>query len=135
MSQRSGERPIRQRGWLEVRWRQFRNPPRPVVRAVVANLVVASVGGVLLLAYDVAVGRGVALPGGDLRTLAVASFVVLVMLAGTILTYAWVPLPTGASGRARRSGWGAMLGFLVAGPVAYLVLVVCFQIVRPLLGW
>jgi len=35
----------RPRSWLEIRWRQFRNAPRPVVRAVVAALVVYSVTG------------------------------------------------------------------------------------------
>ena len=35
----------RERGWFEVRWRQFRNAPRPVVRAVLSSLVVASVLG------------------------------------------------------------------------------------------
>ena len=38
-----------QRSWLEVRWRQFKNPPQPVFRAVAVNLAVAIVGGMLLL--------------------------------------------------------------------------------------
>ena len=58
------------RSWAEVRWRQFRNAPRPVVRAVAASLSVAVVLAVAYLAYDVALSRGADLPGGDLRTLA-----------------------------------------------------------------
>jgi hypothetical protein len=36
---------VRRRSWLEIRWRQFRNAPRPVVRAVLSSLVVALVLG------------------------------------------------------------------------------------------
>ena len=60
---------IRPRSWLEVRWRQFRNAPRPVVRAVLSSLVVAMVLGLGYLLYDLAIRRGAVLPGGDLRTL------------------------------------------------------------------
>ncbi|HEV8516656.1 MAG TPA: hypothetical protein VGQ47_03330 [Candidatus Limnocylindrales bacterium] len=92
-------------------------------------------GAALLLAYDVALARGVHLPGGDLRTGAFASYVVCVAAAGALLTYLWVPLPTGSRSRERRrSWWSGMLGFLAAIPAAYLVLVVCFQVIRPLLG-
>ena len=61
------------RSWAEVRWRQFRHAPRPVVRAVAASLIVAVVLAVAYLVYDVALTRGVDLPGGDLRTLAIAA--------------------------------------------------------------
>ena len=71
--------PVRRRNWAEVRWRQFRNAPRPVVRAVLSSLAVAIVLAIAYLAYDVALSRGVALPGGDLRTLAVAVYVVVVL--------------------------------------------------------
>ena len=54
---------VRRRGWFEVRWRQFRNAPRPVVRAVLSPLVVAIVLGLAYLAYDVALTRGATLPG------------------------------------------------------------------------
>ena len=47
----------RERSWLEVRWRQARNPPPPVFRAVLGNLVVALVGGLCLLVYDLLVPR------------------------------------------------------------------------------
>jgi hypothetical protein len=124
----------RQRSWLEIRWRQFRNPPPPVLRAVVADLAVAAVGGILLLAYDVAIARGVPLPGGDLRTLAGAAFVVTVLVAGSMLTYLLVELPSGSRAIRRRSGWSALLGLFAALPVAYLTLVIVFQILRPMLG-
>lgn len=125
---------MRPRGWLEVRWRQARNPPPPIIRAVVADLVVAIVCAVLLLAYDVALARGAQLPGGDLRTLGFAAFVVIVVVVGSVLTYLWVPLPRPGTSAPGRSGWSAMLGFFAAWPIAYLVLVVAFQVIRPFLG-
>ena len=91
--------PVRRRSWAEVRWRQFRNAPRPVVRAVLSSLVVAVVLAIAYLAYDVALSRGVALPGGDLRTLAVAVYVVLVLVIGSVVTYLVVPQPTGSGTR------------------------------------
>lgn len=124
--------PVRRRGWLEVRWRQFRNPPRPVVRAVLSPLAVSVVLGLAYLAYDVALSRGAELPGGDLRSLAVLGFVVAVLLVGTVVTYLVVPQPTGAGGRRVRSPWSAALGFFAAVPIAYLVLVVESQVLRPL---
>ena len=50
------------RSWAEVRWRQFRHAPRPVVRAVAASLSVAIVLAILYVAYDVALSRGADLP-------------------------------------------------------------------------
>ena len=126
--------PVRRRGWLEVRWRQFRHAPRPIVRAVLSPLVVAVVLGLVYLAYDVALSRGLDLPGGDLRALAVAIFVVLVLVVGSAVTYLIVPQP-GPSGTQRtRSPWSAALGFFAAVPIAYLILVVEGQILRPLLA-
>lgn len=122
------------RGWLEVRWRQFRNAPRPIVRAVASNLVVASVLGVAYLAYDVALTRGVRLPGGDLRPLFVVADVAIVLVLGSVLTYLLVPLPRGAGQRSTRTLWSAALGLFAAVPIAYLVLVVESQILRPLLA-
>ena len=122
------------RSWVEVRWRQFRRAPRPVVRAVAASLSVATVLAIGYLAYDVAISRGIALPGGDLRTLAATVYVVLVLLIGTVVTYLVVPQPTSSGSVARRSAWSAALGFFAAVPIAYLVLVVAIQVIRPLLG-
>ena len=122
------------RSWAEVRWRQFRRAPRPVVRAVAASLSVAVVLAIAFLAYDVALTRGIVLPGGDLRTLAIAIYVVLVLVIGSAVTYLVVPQPTGSGTVARRSPWSAALGFFAAVPIAYLVMVVAMQLVRPLLG-
>lgn len=122
------------RSAIEVRWRQFRRAPRPVVRAVAASLGVAIVLAALYVAYDVAIGRGAILPGGDLRTLAVAVYVALVLVIGSVTTYLVVPQPTGSGSVVRRSAWSAALGFFAAVPIAYLVMVVAVQIVRPLLG-
>ncbi|HEX8026527.1 MAG TPA: hypothetical protein VF484_09995 [Candidatus Limnocylindrales bacterium] len=126
--------PVRQRSFLEVRWRQFRNAPRPVVRAVASSLVVAAVLGVLLLAYDVAIARGASLPGGDLRLLAIAVDVAVVLAVGSVVTYLIVPLPRGSGDRATRTGWSAALGLFAAIPIVYLQLVVVTQILGPLLG-
>ena len=126
--------PVRRRSWAEVRWRQFRNAPRPVVRAVLSSLVVAIVLAGAYVAYDVALSRGAALPGGDLRTLAVAVYVLLVLLIGSVVTYLVVPQPTGSGTVVRRSAWSAALGFFAAVPIAYLVMVVAVQVIRPLLG-
>lgn len=125
---------VRRRGWAEVRWRQFRNAPRPVVRAVLASLVVAVALAIAYLAYDVAISRGTTLPGGDLRVLAVAVYVVVVLVAGTVVTYLVVPQPSGSGSVRRRSGWSAALGFFAAVPIAYLVMVVATQILRPIFG-
>jgi hypothetical protein len=125
--------PVRRRSWAEIRWRQFRHAPRPVVRAVGSSLGVAIVLGAAYLAYDVALTRGAPLPGGDLRTLALALYVVTVLVVGTIVTYLIVPQPTGSGSRVRRSPWSAALGFFAAVPIAYLVLVVVAQILVPLL--
>ena len=125
--------PVRRRSWAEVRWRQFRHAPRPIVRAVASSLLVAVVLGLGYLAYDVAIGRGARLPGGDLRTLLVAVYVAIVLLAGTVVTYLVVPQPTGGGTVGRRSGWSAALGFFAAIPIAYLALVIASQILKPLL--
>lgn len=123
----------RRRSWLEVRWRQFRHAPRPVVRAVVSPLVVAVALAAAYLGYDVALTRGVTLPGGDLRVLLGTVYVVAVIAVGAIVTWLVVPLPTGSGSRVTRTPWSAALGFFAAVPIAYLVLVVALEIVRPVL--
>jgi len=125
--------PVRARSWAEVRWRQFRNAPRPVFRAVAADAGVAALLGTAYLAYDVALSRGARLPGGDLRTLAVAGLVLGIVVAGSLVTYVIVPQPTGSSNRPMRSTWSAALGFLAGVPIAYLTLVLVVQILKPFL--
>ena len=127
-------KPVRRRSEIEVRWRQFRNAPRPVVRAVASSLSVAVVLGVLYLAYDVAISRGIALPGGDLRFLFLVLDVLIVLVFGSVVTWLIVPQPTGSGTRAVRSPWSAALGLFAAVPIAYLVLVVVTQLVRPWFG-
>ena len=128
------DRPIRQRSWAEIRWRQFRNAPRPVVRAVAASLSVAVVGAIAYLIYDIELSRGAALPGGDLRLLALVAYTVLVLVIGSLVTYLVVPQPTGSGTVRRRSAWSAALGFFAAVPIAWLVMVVALQVIRPWLG-
>ncbi len=131
----TGSRPTpRRRGPIEVRWRQLRNAPRPVVRAVMSSLAVAVVLGLGYLAYDIALSRGIALPGGDLRVLFVALYVLVVLTAGSVVTWLVVPQPTGSRGRVVRSPWSAALGLFAAVPIAWLVMVVVVQVLRPLLG-
>ncbi|MFI5255021.1 MAG: hypothetical protein ACHQ15_06155 [Candidatus Limnocylindrales bacterium] len=116
---------IRERSELEIRWRQARNVPPPIVRAIVADLGLAIVGGLLLLAWDVVSG------GAGLG--AFVLYIAVVAGAGSLLTYLWAPLPSGASGVRRRTPWAAMLGLFAAFPVVYIVLVIAFQVIRPLL--
>ncbi len=111
----------RGRSWLEVRWRQLRNPPPPVLRAVLGNLAIAALGGALLFVY------ARLNPEASLAPLIIL-FIGVVIVCGSVLTYLWVELPTGLSGRRRRSAWAAVLGFFASVPIAYLVLVVVFQI-------
>jgi hypothetical protein len=115
---------VEPRGELEIRWRQARNVPPPIVRAITADLIVAVVAGIALLVWDLLVGAGLGI---------FAVYLIVVVGAGSVLTYLWAPLPSGTLGVRRRSPWAAMLGMFAAFPVAYIVLVVIFQVVRPLL--
>jgi hypothetical protein len=94
---------------------------------------VAIVLGLAYLAYDVALSRGAILPGGDLRLLAGTVYVIAVLVAGAVITWLIVPLPGSAGARAVRTPWSAALGFFASIPIAYLVLVVAVQVLRPLL--
>jgi energy-converting hydrogenase Eha subunit A len=125
---------VRRRSWVEIRWRQFRHAPRPVVRAVLSSLIVAIVLGLGYLVYDTAIRHGATFPGGDLRTLYLALDIVVVLAVGSVVTWLVVPQPRGSGGRATRSGWSAALGFFAAVPVSYLVLVVVVQVLEPLIG-
>jgi hypothetical protein len=111
----------RRRSWIEVRWRQLRNPPPPVLRAVLANLAVAALGGAALSAY------ARLSPDAPLAPLIVL-FIAVVIATGSVATYLWVELPTGASGVRRRSAWAGLLGFFASVPICYLVLVIVFQV-------
>ena len=123
MSEAPDRPDVEPRGEWEIRWRQARNAPPPIVRAITADVGVAVVAGLALLAWDLVVGADLA---------AFALYLLVVLGAGSILTYLWAPLPTGASGARRRSPWAAMLGLFAAFPVAYIVLVVIFQVLRPI---
>ena len=99
-----------------------------------ASLSIAIGAAGLYLVYDIAISRGVAIPGGDLRLLALAAYAVLVLAVGSLVTYLIVPQPTGSGTVRRRSGWSAALGFFAAVPIAWLVMVVALQVVRPWFG-
>lgn len=126
--------PPPRRSWAGVRWRQFRHAPRPIVRAVAASLSIAIVLAIAYLAYDLALSRGASLPGGDLRSLAVAGYVAVVLVGGSFVTWLVVPQPTGGGTVARRSPWSAALGLFAAVPIAWLVMVITVQVIRPLFG-
>ncbi|MEI7744362.1 MAG: hypothetical protein WCK58_11530 [Chloroflexota bacterium] len=126
---------VRRRGFFEVRWRQFRRAPRPVVRAVASSLSVALVLGILWQVYDIALDNGTQLPGGDLRLGLLTLYVVAVCVMGAVVTYLVVPLPTaGGTRKATRTPWSLALGLFAAVPIAYLVLVLLHEIVKPVLS-
>jgi hypothetical protein len=99
-----------------------------------SSLIVAIVLGLAYLAYDIALDRGARLPGGDLRVLFIAVDVLLVLVAGSVITWLVVPQPTGSGTSRVRSPWSAALGLFAAIPISYLVLVVVTQLIRPLFG-
>jgi di/tricarboxylate transporter len=101
---------------------------------VLSSLVIAIVLAVAYLAYDLAIVRGADLPGGDLRLLALVAYAVAVLAVGTIVTYLVVPQPTGSGTVRRRSAWSAALGFFAAVPIAWLVMIVTLQLIRPMLA-
>ena len=92
-----------------------------MLRAVIGNLVIAAIGGALLFVF------ARLNPGASLAPVIVL-FIAVVVIVGSVLTYLWVELPTGASGIRRRSAWAGLLGFFASVPIAYLVLVVVFQL-------
>jgi hypothetical protein len=117
---------------VEIRWRQLRHAPRPVVRAVASSLAVAIVAAAAYLGYDIAIKRGAILPGGDLRVLFIAVYIAVVLIAGSVLTWLVVPARTGSRQGPTRSGWSAALGLFAAVPICYLVIVVVVQVIEPL---
>ncbi len=99
-----------------------------------SSLSVALVLGAAFLAYDLALDGGTLLPGGDLRLLALAGYVVLVCFVGAVATWLLVPLPAGnGTGRRTRTAWSLALGLFAAVPIAYLVLVALHEIIKPFL--
>jgi hypothetical protein len=59
-----------------------------------------------------------------------------VLVVGSFVTWLVVPLPRGsrdAAASSTRTFWSAALGLFAAIPIAYLVLVVVTQILKPLL--
>lgn len=105
-----------------------------MVRAVLSSLIIAIVLAALYLAYDLALAHGATLPGGDLRLPAILGYAAAVLVVGSLVTYLVVPQPIGSGTVRRRSGWSAALGFFAAVPIAWLVMIVALQIVRPALG-
>jgi hypothetical protein len=101
---------------------------------VLSSLIVAVVLATGYLAYDIALARGARLPGGDLRLALLTAYTIIVLFAGTVVTYLLVPQPTGSGTVRRRSAWSAALGFFAAVPIAWLVMVATLQLVRPLFG-
>ncbi len=124
-------REVRHRSEWEIRWRQARNAPPPVVRAVLANVAVATVGGIILLLSDWLASHDM-LPTFVLD-LGPLLYVTVVIVSGTVFTYLWVELPTGVPGQKRRSAWSGVLGFFASIPIVYLALVISFEFLRPLL--
>lgn len=122
---------VRPRSELEIRWRQARNAPPPVVRAVGANVAVAAIGGIVLLVIGWLVARGTLPP--ELASAAPFVYTALVVVVGSLLTWLWVELPTGRPGERRRSGWSAVLGFFASIPIVYLALVLVYQVIGPFL--
>ena len=94
---------------------------------------VAVVGGLAYLAYDLAIDGGADLPGGDMRLLILAAYVVVVLAVGSVVTWLVVPQPTGSGTRVVRSPWSAALGLFAAIPICYLVLVTLLEVIKPLI--
>ncbi len=125
---------VRQRSWAEIRWRQFRNAPatgraRRCCRACRRGRRWPSRTSSTTSRSAVAP----TLPGGDLRLLAL----VALHRAGAGRRE---PSSRTSSSRSRRAPgrsaagqrWSAALGFFAAVPIAWLVMVVALQVVRPL---
>ncbi|HJP88517.1 MAG TPA: hypothetical protein VJ850_05725 [Candidatus Limnocylindrales bacterium] len=123
----------KRRSWLGIRWRQFRNAPRPVFRAVASSFVIAALFGAGYLANDVALA-GQSGADADARRLGAAVICALgVLVAGAFFTWLLVPLPRGSGTRATRTPWSAALGLFAAIPMVYFMFLL-ISIIRPLFG-
>ena len=99
-----------------------------------SSLSVALVLGVLFLAYDIALDRGADLPGGDLR-LAGPRRVRAARAGGRGVRDVAGGAAAHRAGATRRTRtpWSLALGLFAAVPIAYLVLVVLHEMIKPLL--
>lgn len=130
----------RPRGFFGRRIFQLRHAPKPVFRAVFANVSVATLLTLAYLVYDLQVERmirsgadlGALVGGRDLRTEAAALVVIGTVIVGSALTYLIVPQPRANGVGSERSGWSALLGLFASLPVAYIALVVESQLLKPL---
>lgn len=132
--------PPRPRGFIGRRLYQLMHAPKPVFRAVFANVSVATLLTCAYLLYDLQVERalrsgadlGSVIGGSDLRTEAAALLVLGTVIFGSLLTYVIVPQPRAGGSGSERSGWSALLGFFASLPVAYIALVIESQLLKPL---
>ena len=130
----------RPRGFIGRRIYQLMHAPKPVFRAVFANVSIAALLTVGYLLYDLQVERALrsgaglsgVIGGKDLRTEAAALLVLGTVVFGSLLTYLIVPQPRARGVGTERSGWSAVLGFFASLPVAYLALVIESQFLKPL---
>lgn len=132
--------PPRPRGFIGRRLYQLMHAPKPVFRAVFANVSIATLLTCAYLLYDLQVERalrsgadlGSVIGGSDLRTEAAALLVLGTVIFGSLLTYVIVPQPRADGSGSERSGWSALLGFFASLPVAYIALVIESQLLKPL---
>ena len=130
----------RPRGFIGRRVYQLLHAPKPVFRAVFANVSVATLFTLIYLIYDLQVDRALrsggdlsgVFGGRDLRTEAAALLVLGTVIFGSLITYLIVPQPRANGNGTERSGWSAVLGFFASLPVAYLALVIESQFLKPL---
>lgn len=130
----------RPRGFIGRRLYQLMHAPKPVFRAVFANVSIATLLTCAYLLYDLQVERALrsgadlrsVIGGSDLRTEAAALLVLGTVIFGSLLTYVIVPQPRAGRSGSERSGWSALLGFFASLPVAYIALVIESQLLKPL---
>jgi hypothetical protein len=108
----------RPRGFIGRRVYQLLHAPKPVFRAVFANVSVATLLTLIYLVYDLQVDRALrsggdlsgVFGGRDLRTEAAALLVLGTVIFGSLITYLIVPQPRADGKGTERSGWSAVLG-------------------------
>ena len=86
------------------------------------------------LAYDVALSRGAELPRRRPAPARAGRLCVAVLASAASSPTSSCPSRPAPATVRRRSAWSAALGFFAAVPIAWLVMVVALQLVRPLLG-